>query len=222
MCRKTIDTKQLIKDSILIPAIKRLYQIDYDNIRFGVSERNICARLAHHMENIMCEYDRNQDPKVFKGYYADVEYNRMGNGDLKHFENSEHLAQNMVSDLLIQSRGYERNLLALEMKKMKASKKEMDKDRVRLCSLVSSANNNTATRCVHDTLLGVFIIYSPDEVTIEFYENDNRKGKMCEVWKICFAQEYDPDNDRIVGRIQTVVREDNSNINSTESHQRRE
>lgn len=51
-------TRDIIINDILIPSLKRLYQEDYDNIRFGVSERNICARLAHHMENIMREYDR--------------------------------------------------------------------------------------------------------------------------------------------------------------------
>lgn len=29
-----------------------LYREDFSNIRFGASERNISARLAHHMENI--------------------------------------------------------------------------------------------------------------------------------------------------------------------------
>ena len=48
-------TRDIIIHDILIPSLKRLYQRDYDNIRFGVSERNICARLAHHMENIMRE-----------------------------------------------------------------------------------------------------------------------------------------------------------------------
>ena len=39
--------------NILIPSLQRLYEVDYFNIRNGVSERNICARLAHHMEIIM-------------------------------------------------------------------------------------------------------------------------------------------------------------------------
>ena len=73
---------------ILIPALQRLYQIDYNNIRFEVSERNICARLAHHMENIMREYDRSNNTNYFQHYFADVEHNRMGNGDLKHYESS--------------------------------------------------------------------------------------------------------------------------------------
>lgn len=169
--------KQIIINDILIPAINRLYQIDFDNIRFGVSERNICARLAHHIENIMREYDQQHDDSPFKGYFADVEYNRMGNGDLKQYENSMHRPQYMVSDLLIQSRGYERNLLAVEMKR-KGNNNKVNEDKERLMSLVSSANNDMGTRCVHDTLLGAFIVYSSEEVLIEFFENVNGHGKM--------------------------------------------
>ena len=109
-------TKNIIINDILMPSLKRLYQVDYDNIRFGVSERNICARLAHHMENIMREYDDSHSTMYFHYYYADVEYNRMGNGDLKQYENSKRLPTYMVSDLLIQSRGYDRNYLAVESK----------------------------------------------------------------------------------------------------------
>ena len=67
--------RDIIIDEILKPSLKRLYQEDYDNIRFGVSERNICARLAHRMENIMREYDRSNNSHCFYNYYADVEYN---------------------------------------------------------------------------------------------------------------------------------------------------
>lgn len=168
--------KTLVKD-IFKQAITRLYQIDYDNIRFGVSERNICARLAHHLENIMREYDLQNNSSFFDSYYADVEYNRMGNGDLKQYENSEHRPQYMVSDLLIQTRGYERNLLAVEMKR-KGNRKNVNEDKDRLKSLVSSANNDLSTRCVHDTLLGAFIVYSPKEVSIELFENVDGQGIM--------------------------------------------
>lgn len=148
--------------------------MDYDNIRFGVSERNICARLAHHIENFMRWYDLLYDDSPFTGYFADVEYNRMGNGDIKQYKNSAHRPQYMVSDLLIQSRGYERNLLAVEMKRKGNRKKERE-DKGRLMSMVSTTND---TRCVHDTLLGAFIVYSPEEVSIEFYENVNGHGEM--------------------------------------------
>lgn len=47
------DTKAVILHDILIPSIRMLYREDFSNIRFGASERNISARLAHHMENMM-------------------------------------------------------------------------------------------------------------------------------------------------------------------------
>lgn len=59
-------TRDIIINDILIPAISKLYQVDFDNIRFGVSERNICARLAHHMENIMRAYDVINTTSYFK------------------------------------------------------------------------------------------------------------------------------------------------------------
>ena len=73
--------RDIIVSHILIPALQRLYKKDYFNIRIGVSERNICARLAHHMEIIMHE---NTD---YMDYFADVEYNRKNDGLVKHFDN---------------------------------------------------------------------------------------------------------------------------------------
>ena len=74
-------TKDIILHEILIPSLQELYKVDYDNIRFGASERNICARLAFHIENKMRRYDMNNIANDFRHYYADVEYDRMGNGD---------------------------------------------------------------------------------------------------------------------------------------------
>lgn len=169
--------KQILIEEILMPAIKRLYQLDYDNIRFGASERNICARLAHHIENIMREYDMGHQTCYFKEYYADVEYNRMGDGSLKQYENNLHRPQYMVSDLLIQKRGFGRNLMAVEMKRKGNHKKE-NEDKDRLKSLVSPASSDMSDCCVHDTLLGVFILYSKKEVMLEFYENNDGHGPM--------------------------------------------
>ena len=169
-------TRDIIINDILIPSLKRLYKVDHDNIRFGVSERIICARLAHHMENIMREYDFINTTSYFKHYYADVEYNRMGNGELKMYENSEKRPRYMVSDLLIQSRGYERNYLAVEMKR-KGKNRHVKEDKNRLASMVSSSNPETKTRCVHDTIVGAFIVYDENEVSIQLFENVHGKGK---------------------------------------------
>lgn len=172
--------RTIIIHEILIPSLERLYAVDYDNIRFGVSERNICARLAHHMENLMRRYDEVNGEEIFREYFADVEYNRMGNGDLKHYENSAHRPVYMVSDLLIQTRGYGRNYLAVEMKR-KGNRKNVDEDKERLMSLVSSPSNyEQAQKCVYDTLVGAFIEYSKTGVCVELFENVDGRGVKTE------------------------------------------
>lgn len=179
------EKRDVIIYNILIPSLQKLYEMDYDNIRFSVSERNICGRLAHHMENIMRAFDRNHKSDIFIHYFADVEYNRMGNGELKRYENSEHLPQYMVADLLIQSRGELRNLLAVEMKR-KGNYVKRDKDRERLEALVSSAPIHSTLPCVYGTMVGAFIIYSQKAVIVEFYESVNRHGvKTGEMQFVC-------------------------------------
>lgn len=170
--------KAIVLHDILIPSICILYKEDFSNIRFGVSERNICARLAHHMENIMREYDAKNGTSFFTSYYADVEYNRMGNGDMKFYEDSQKRPRYMVSDLLIQSRGYEGNLLAVELKKKGATKEAIDNDIKRLKSLVTPGSLSQLTGCVHDTLLGAFIIYSKDGVDMEIFEFSSEKENV--------------------------------------------
>lgn len=169
--------QETIFNRVLIPALQNLYKFDYDNIRLDVSERNICARLALHMENIMRRYDAGKDNPLFAKYFADVEYNRMGNGDIKRYENSEHLPKEMVSDLLIQSRGEAPNYLAVEMKKKK-NRQNREEDRFRLKSLVSPKPTRRDLPCVYGTLLGAFILYSPKDVVIELYENKNGRGAL--------------------------------------------
>lgn len=100
----------------------------------------------------------------------------MGNGDLKQYENSEHRPKYMVSDLLIQSRGYERNYLAVEMKR-KGNYRNANDDRERLVSMVSPAPHGMHDRCVHDTLVGAFIVYGTDGVKMELFENVNGRGE---------------------------------------------
>lgn len=185
--------KAIVLHSILIPSICKLYKEDFSNIRFDVSERNICARLAHHMENIMREYDAKNRTSFFTFYYADVEYNRMGNGDMKYYEDSLKRPKYMVSDLLIQSRGYEGNLLAVELKKKGARKEAIDNDIKRLKSLVTPGSLSQLTGCVHDTLLGTFIIYSKDGVDMDIFEFSSKEGKVIprQYSLRCLFRDYD-------------------------------
>lgn len=87
--------RKIIVNDILIPSLQRLYEKDYFNIRNGVSERNICARLAHHMEIIMHENN------IFKDYFVDVEYNRKNDGSEKHYDNNKKVSPKMVADLIV-------------------------------------------------------------------------------------------------------------------------
>ena len=169
--------KDIILNEILIPSLKRLYQEDYNNIKFGVSERNICARLAHHMENMMREYDDQHYPSQFQDYYADVEYNRMSNGDYKFYEDSLKRLRYMVSDLLIHCRGHKRNLLAVEMKR-KGNKVGVDKDKERLSSLVTPYTHDQLPDCAHDTLLGAFIEYSTKGVNMGLFTFSEKEKKV--------------------------------------------
>lgn len=169
--------RNIIINDVLIPSIYKLYETDYHNICFGVSERNICARLAFHMENIMRSHS---DWSIFQGYYADVEYNRMNNGDLKQYEDSKQLPRYMVSDLLIHSRDERRNYLAAELKR-KGNNKNVLKDKERLEALVKPTHDNPDFNCVCDTMVGAFITYSKKDVKIEIFENVNGSGVQTEV-----------------------------------------
>lgn len=168
--------KEIIIRDILIPSLLRLYEIDFDNIKNDVSERNICARLSLHIENNMRKYDFEHKTKLFQRYYADVEYNRMGNGNIKKYENSEHLPKKMVNDLLIQSRGPEPNFLVVEMKK-EYNKQKVEEDKGRIISMVSPSSQDSHEQYVHDTLVGAFIEYSSRKVKIEIFEKVNEQGK---------------------------------------------
>ena len=176
-------------EKVSMKSLRKLYQEDFNNIKFGVSERNICARLAHHMENVLREWDDPYYRSLFDKYYVDVEYNRMGNGDLKHYENSERRPQYMVSDLLIQRRAYGGNLLAVEMKR-KGNKKNVDKDKVRLASLVSPSNNESRSDCVYDTQLGAFLVYSLEGVNVELFYYSHEQSCIMEEQRFTIWNSY--------------------------------
>lgn len=73
--------KVLLK--LLLRAIENVYDQDYRNLSLEVSERNLCGRLAFHLENLMRQYDKDHNKSLFKGYFVDIEYNRMENLDGK-------------------------------------------------------------------------------------------------------------------------------------------
>ena len=96
----------------------------------------------------------------------------------------------MVSDLLIQSRGYDRNYLAVEMKR-KGNSRNAKEDRERLSSMVSSRPKNEEQCCVHDTLVGAFIVYGSEGVEIELFENSNGSGEIAGIISLTFQELID-------------------------------
>ena len=173
-----------MKEIILVllhQAIDRLYSVDGKNIEDGVSERNFCARLAHHLENLMREYDNEHQSAEFKNYYADVEYNRMEDvsGDLiskqVYYSNGLH---SVTCDLLIHSRDAEhRNLLALEMKK-KHNSQNVESDKKRLETLVLPHDERIKHEYVCDTLVSIFMEIDKEGCQLEIYEYDNDAKKV--------------------------------------------
>ena len=134
----------------------------------------------------MREYDRIHGNHDFDRYFVDVEYNRMGNDQLKHIMTGEHERRYIVSDLLIQRRGYGGNLLAAELKR-KGNNKGAEEDRNRLMSLVSPGTGQMDDNCVHDTLLGAFIVFSSVEAQVELYEAVNGVGEKTGEFRCFFG-----------------------------------
>jgi len=178
--------KKNILLNMLKRAIKILYETDYENIKLDVTEQNICARLAHHLENLMREYDNSHIRKMFKYYYVDVEYNRMvdlnGKKQKKSIIFPCGIEETIICDLLVHSRGKVKkqdNLLALEMKKTK-NEDSVDSDQERLMSLISPAPNDSQCKSMYNTLLGVFLEYNENEcnmICYEYYDGEDKYMK---------------------------------------------
>ena len=116
-------------------SLNTFFQRETRNILSGVSERNLCARLAIPLENIAHQ-------KGFSEYYADTEYNRKQNGKVKTMLDEDMQVINITCDLILHSRGEvmgRDNLIAIEMKKSERPEEEKDSDRARLRTLTKSS-----------------------------------------------------------------------------------
>lgn len=97
----------------------------------GVNERSNCARWALYIE-------RSAELQGLSGYFADAEYNRKQNGQIKTILNEEHVTIPINCDLIFHSRGEnvaQDNLIAIELKKHDRPLREKQKDRARLRAL---------------------------------------------------------------------------------------
>jgi hypothetical protein len=115
-------------DSLFERALDTLLSQDANTLLSGVSERSSCGRLAVHLEVEM------QASKL-SGYYAEVEYNRKQNGQVKTMIDEDMQIISITPDVIVHSRGESvrhDNLIAVEMKKTERPEAEKDSDRLRL------------------------------------------------------------------------------------------
>lgn len=108
---------------------------EVQNILNGVAERNLCGRLSIYLEQKLNQY-------AIKGYYADTEYNRKQNGQVKTILDDQMKVVNIQCDLIVHSRGEiikQDNLIAIEMKKSNRPDEEKASDRNRLRALTKES-----------------------------------------------------------------------------------
>jgi len=155
------------------------------NIVNGVSERNLCGRLALYIEE-------ERQGVGLQGYYADPEYNRMQDGRIKTILDERYEEVSITCDLILHSRGEivgRDNLIAIEMKKSDRPNHEKVKDRVRLRALtkasyddVWSADGVTLPEFVCGYELGVYIELDVQrrQVLVEEFEHGVAvRSKVC-------------------------------------------
>lgn len=156
--------------SLLHNSVEDVYTLDGVNLNDGVSEWNICARVAMYMEKRMRAYDFVHRTSLFKDYYVDVEYNRSYGGNPKIVD-----GHNVRVDLIVQTREETKpNYLVLEMKKPKNPEKRVDDER-ELNRMVRPREEGTPDCYNCGSYVGVFIDYNKDKYLGKFFWYDDLK-----------------------------------------------
>jgi hypothetical protein len=153
-----VSMKQL--QDIFENSLTEFFENEFQGILDGVSERNSCGRLAIYMQAAVAA-------SGLRGYWADTEYNRKQGGQVKSILDHEMRVIDITSDLILHGRGAvvgEDNLIAIEMKKAQAPRREKDADRARLRAMtkvsydgVWSNDGTTHPEHVCGYKLGVYI-----------------------------------------------------------------
>jgi len=117
---------------VFLKSFEDFLNVDSENIAFGVSERNLCARLAFYLQT-------HAHQEGLKDYFADPEYNKQQGGNIKTIINEREEVLEITCDLILHSRGQyfgpDDNLIAIEMKKDYRPADDKKKDRERLTAL---------------------------------------------------------------------------------------
>ena len=141
-------------------SIDLFFQHEVQEVLEGVNERNNCGRLSIYLQKAALD-------NGLESYFADTEYNRKQNGEVKTILDSHMRVISVNCDLLLHSRGQiiaEDNLIAIEVKKYNAPDREKNKDKERLCALTKKSyddiwSNDGVTQPEHvcGYTLGVYV-----------------------------------------------------------------
>ncbi len=153
---------------MLYLANREMLKEDIANIKYDVSERNLCASLMAKLKELIRE-------SKFANYYVDVEYNR-NFGEVKTIIDDDYNIIQITPDLIIHSRGEnvsQDNLLAFEMKKSSATLTEKEKDKKRLRIMTRDSYDNVW--CIDDGVLPKHVCGYKIGI---YYEIDNIREKI--------------------------------------------
>lgn len=143
--------------SILRSSIEDVYTLDAVNLNDGVSEWNICARIAMYLEKRMRAYDFLYRTDLFKDYYVDVEYNRSFGGNPKVVA-----GYNVRVDLIVQTREETKpNFLVMEIKKPNNPDRRPDDER-ELDRMVRPREKGSLDYYNCGSCVGIFLDYNKD------------------------------------------------------------
>lgn len=158
--RPQLRISPILARSIFDEALEVFLQREGDVVEWEISEQNSCGRLAIYLTDIAKEH-------ALDGYYADVEYNRKQDAELKTIIDGQGHVIKVRCDLILHSRGergLEDNLIAVEMKKDRRPNRERDSDRLRLHAMTMPPRNLVLHRGRHTPehvsgyRLGVFVL----------------------------------------------------------------
>lgn len=132
-----ISSKQIKK--LIDESLNEFFKKEKSLIETDVSERALCCRLAMCFERKIAEYS-------IDGYYADTEFNRKQNGEIKTIIRRDLKVVNITCDLIVHSRGEKQendNLIAIEMgKSHNKTSTDIEQDYDRLIALTKDLNSN--------------------------------------------------------------------------------
>ncbi len=116
-------------------AFESMMAAEAEHVLSGVSEQNVCGRLAFYLERAKPEFG-------FGAYIVDTEYNRKQNRRVKTIIDHRSRVIRIRADIIVHTRGKVvkgDNLIAVEMKKSGASATAIQRDRDRLRAMTKSS-----------------------------------------------------------------------------------